>query len=384
MRAVPGAAYLLERAGTQEGRDTPVSELLLAIGALQQEGREALSLRLGRAALLVRERAPQLALRLAQIAVDRDELDVASEIVESEAAHDDADLAVLMLRADLLARRGDEKEALSTYERVLARSIDYPGARERLGRLQSGSRSSSRADATLLADGALAKGRYRIESELGRGGAGTIYLASDVRTDRRVALKVYHGRGPIERQRLIAEARTAVALRHPSIVRVLDVDDSSMTLTMEWLAAGSLKARLDDEEFSVDDAKAIAAGLVSALRHVHAAGFVHRDLKPSNVLLREDGSVVLTDFGLARRVGDVGTKGGPSQEGTLAYMAPEQRAGAAPTTAADVHALGATLRDVFARARGTVPAAVLLVSTACLRPTPEARPTLDEIDAALK
>lgn len=384
MPAVPGAAGMLERATLAEGKDMPESEVLLAIESLQREGREALALRLGRRALALRERAHKLASRLAHIAIDRDEHDVAYEILAERVRDSEADLPLLMLWGDVLTRRGDTREALLAYERVLARSIDYPGAKERIAALGAARGSASRVDATLLADGALARGRYRIEQEVGRGGAGSVYLATDIRTERNVALKVYHGRGPIERERLLAEARIAVALRSPSVVRVFDVDDSAMTIAMEWLESGSLKARLDDEEFSVDDALHIARGLVGAVRHVHKEGYVHRDIKPSNVLLRGKDEIVLTDFGLARRFGDATPGGVGAQEGTLAYMAPEQRAGAAADPCADVHALGATIREVFARARGKVPESVLAVSIACLRSAPETRPTLDELDAALR
>lgn len=194
----------------------------------------------------------------------------------------------------------------------------------------------------LAGDGALARGRYRIVRELGRGGAGTVFAAEDVQTTRTVALKIYHSvRSRPERERLLAEARVAASIEHPGVVRILDLDETLGSIAMELLARGSVKSVVA-EQSSPERLFGLARSFAEALAFVHAAGVVHRDLKPSNLLLRDDGRVVVTDFGVARRAGEVP----PEAEGTLAYMAPEQREAKPVSPRADVFSMGRILLEL--------------------------------------
>src|SRR5690606_5259396 len=138
----------------------------------------------------------------------------------------DAPLGAAMLAAEIAERAGDVERALVLYEKIVARDLDFPRARERVERLREAARGERDALAgmTLATEGALTRGRYRVESELGRGGAGTVFAAFDQHLERRIALKVYHGRGPVERERLVVEARVPASLEHPGVVRILDLD----------------------------------------------------------------------------------------------------------------------------------------------------------------
>jgi serine/threonine protein kinase len=145
---------------------------------------------------------------------------------------------------------------------------------------------------------------------------------------------------------------------------------------MEWVRGGSIRHVLRKGALPMERALRWLVSALDALEYVHRHGFVHRDLKPSNMLLREDDRVVLTDFGLAARIGHTpNVRGGG--EGTLAYMAPEQREAAHPS--ADVHALGATMREILSQATGDPDPALLELAAACTRRDPTARPALRDV-----
>ncbi len=381
------AARVLEDA-TRGDAAADAGALVAAVDALARRGRELEALRLGRRALLVHPQADVLAVRLAEIAAGRGDDALAAALLEPLLQGPASPLAALVLAGELAERRGDPREALAAYERALARDIDLPRARERAARLREGqSGARTREGATLLADGALARGRYRVLRELGRGGAGTVFAVRDTHTERVIALKLYLGRGPLERARLRGEACFAASLAHPGVVRIFDLDESLLAIAMEHVAEGSVRDALRRGSIPFQRAHRWLSSAADALSFVHAAGVVHRDLKPSNWLVRADDSVVLTDFGLARRIGEkpVAAEGAPQQgEGTLAYMPPEQHAGLAVAPSADVHALGATMRELLAATDGAVPAELRALAEACTSPAPDARPSLDAVRAALR
>jgi serine/threonine-protein kinase len=204
------------------------------------------------------------------------------------------------------------------------------------------------------------EGRYRIEAELGSGGAGTVYRAVHLKLGRMVAIKMLkpeYGGSPELRQRFEREARALAALSHPNIVAVTDSGTAGDTLylVMELLEGESLSERLKRGPLEPDEALAILGQLLLALSFVHERGLVHRDVKPGNVFLQNvpggGVQVRLLDFGLAKFIapeagGRVLTRAGQIF-GTPTYMAPEQVAGQEADVRADVYAAGIILFEML-------------------------------------
>ena len=197
-------------------------------------------------------------------------------------------------------------------------------------------------------------GRYRVESILGRGSAGTVYLARDPGLRRLVAVKTLTlgGAGGAElRERFLREAQAAGGLRHPNIVTVYDVGEDAGTpyIAMEYVEGADLEQVLqrDDPrpvEWTLDVLRQVCEGLA----HAHRNGIVHRDVKPANVLLTAADEVKIVDFGLARVPASTTTKSGRLL-GTVHYMAPEQVRGADVDRRADVFSVGAIAYELLAR-----------------------------------
>jgi serine/threonine-protein kinase len=198
--------------------------------------------------------------------------------------------------------------------------------------------------------------RYAFERELGRGGMATVFLATDLKHDRPVALKVLHPElaaslGPERFQR---EIRLAARLQHPHILTVLDSGEIAGRLwfTMPYVEGESLRERLRRErQLPVEDALRIAREAAQALTYAHEHGIVHRDIKPENLLLTRDGNTLVADFGIARALGGEGddrlTETGLAV-GTPAYMSPEQAAGDKGLDArTDVYSLAAVLYEML-------------------------------------
>ena len=199
------------------------------------------------------------------------------------------------------------------------------------------------------------EGRYRIERELGQGGMATVYLAEDLKHDRRVALKVLKPElaAVVGGERFLAEIRTTANLQHPGILPLFDSGeaDSFLYYVMPYVEGESLRDRLDREhQLPVDEAVRIATDVAGALEYAHEHGVVHRDVKPANILLVA-GRPVLSDFGIALAVGAAG--GGRLTEtglslGTPHYMSPEQATGDAHVgPATDLYALGCVLYEML-------------------------------------
>ncbi len=192
--------------------------------------------------------------------------------------------------------------------------------------------------------------QYRLERELGRGGMGVVFLATDTTLDRRVAVKVVHpelaSHESITR-RFLAEARTIARLRHPNIVAVHSAGsaDGLLYYVMDEVAGESLRQRLLREgRLSPAETARILSDLAAALDVAGRAGVVHRDVKPENVLLDEgSGRALLADFGIARAVAADPSGSSTGQGvavGTPVYMSPEQAAGEEIDTRSDLYALG--------------------------------------------
>jgi serine/threonine protein kinase len=193
---------------------------------------------------------------------------------------------------------------------------------------------------------------YELLGELGRGGMGVVYRARPARLNRLVALKVILTGGhaaAADRVRFLAEAEAVAALAHPNVVQVFEcgMHDGQPYLALEYCPGGSLADKLRGTPLPPRAAAALVEPLARAVQAAHGRGIVHRDLKPANVLLADDGTPKVTDFGLAKRVeGGAGLTQTGAILGTPSYMAPEQAAGSkAVGPAADVYALGAVLYE---------------------------------------
>ena len=308
-------------------------------------------------------------LLLAEYFQGRGEADVAARVLEASARRPgDGALRARLGLADLCIERGDRDAAARWLEELVACDLSYPGARERLRRLGEGARPGD-AGATLLAPDARAGiGRYVLMKELGRGGAGAVFLARDERLAREVAVKLHHGGGgrAARRARMRAEAEVAEAIRSARVVRLLDVRPEQGALVMEYCAGGSLRQAIARGPVPAEQARGWIRDVALALARVHEAGWVHRDLKPGNVLLRADGRAVVSDLGLARRAGERAD----AVEGTAGFTAPEARVGEAIAPGSDVYSFGAM---GLALGLGAHPAIDRLLQR-CLSAEPSDRP----------
>ena len=198
--------------------------------------------------------------------------------------------------------------------------------------------------------------RYRIERELGAGGMATVYLAHDVRHDRKVALKVLRPElsAILGAERFLAEIKTTANLQHPHILSLFDSGeaDGLVFYVMPYIEGESLRDRLvREKQLPVDEAVRIAREVADALDYAHSHGVVHRDIKPENILLH-GGHALVADFGIALAASrsDAGnrmTETGMSL-GTPHYMAPEQAMGEREITPkADLYALGCVLYEML-------------------------------------
>jgi len=197
--------------------------------------------------------------------------------------------------------------------------------------------------------------RYRIERELGQGGMATVYLAHDVRHDRKVALKVLRPElaAVIGAERFLAEIRTTANLQHPHILPLFDSGEANGFLfyVMPFVEGETVRDRLNREkQLPIGDGVRIAMEVAAALDYAHRHNVIHRDIKPENILIH-DGTALVADFGIALAASKAGgtrmTETGMSL-GTPHYMSPEQAMGEREITArADVYALGCVLYEML-------------------------------------
>src|SRR5262245_20540998 len=199
-------------------------------------------------------------------------------------------------------------------------------------------------------------GHYRLERELGQGGMATVYLAGDLRHDRRVALKVLRPElaAVIGASRFLQEIKTTANLQHPHILALHDSGevDGTVFYVMPYVDGESLRDRLiREKQLPVDEAVRIAVEVAGALEYAHQHKVIHRDIKPENILL-QGGHALVADFGIALAAAK--TEGGTRMTetgmslGTPHYMSPEQAMGEREITAkADVYALGCVLYEML-------------------------------------
>jgi serine/threonine-protein kinase len=196
--------------------------------------------------------------------------------------------------------------------------------------------------------------RYVLLDRIAQGGMGEIWRANDTLLERAVAVKVLLpalAGDSGSAGRFLAEARTMATVSHPAIVEVYDYGRSGALayLVMQFVNGESLREVLAREErLAADRTMEIVAQAATALHMAHGRGIVHRDVKPGNLLIRPDGQVVLTDFGIATLVNRARLTAADSVLGTPSYLAPEQLAGEEATAATDVYALGVVAYECLA------------------------------------
>ncbi|MGW2326537.1 protein kinase domain-containing protein [Streptomyces sp. NPDC001700] len=262
-------------------------------------------------------------------------------------------------------------------------------------------------------EGRLIAERYLLLDRLGRGGMGTVWRARDRVLEREVAVKELHvvSDGDEHHRRLrraVREARTIARVHHPHVVGVHDLIEfeDRLWITMELVDGPSLDRHLAAVgPLSPPRTAALGLQLLSALEAVHAVGALHRDIKPANILLRPDGSAVLTDFGIAALEGDDSLTSAGELLGSIGYMAPERLTADEIGPPSDLWALGATLSAIasgVAPFHRTTQAAALHAVTfaepnipdrvgplrpvveALLHKSPELRPSADAVRDALR
>ena len=195
--------------------------------------------------------------------------------------------------------------------------------------------------------------RYHVRSRIAHGGMATVYLATDTRLDREVALKVMHAdlaRDADFVDRFIGEAKSVARLSHQNIVAVFDQgsDGQYLYLAMEYVPGPTLRALLRERGWLPwQEALALMDPILSALAAAHQAGIVHRDVKPENVLITPDGRVKVVDFGLARASAAMGNTRAGTIIGSVNYIAPEQVTGAATDARTDVYSAGVMLFEML-------------------------------------
>ena len=195
--------------------------------------------------------------------------------------------------------------------------------------------------------------RYHVRSRIAHGGMATVYLATDTRLDREVALKVMHAdlaRDADFVGRFIGEAKSVAKLSHPNIVGVYDqgADGQYLYLAMEYVPGRTLRELLRERGWLPwQEALTVMDPVLAGLAAAHQAGIVHRDVKPENVLLATDGRVKVADFGLARATAAVGNTRAGMIIGSVNYIAPEQVTGAPSDARTDVYAAGVMLFEML-------------------------------------
>ncbi|NNH70696.1 serine/threonine protein kinase [Nocardia uniformis] len=258
-------------------------------------------------------------------------------------------------------------------------------------------------------------GRFELLEPLGSGGMGTVWRAYDLALHREVALKEVRatddgtaGSTGVQRKRVLREARALARIGHPNVVAIHHIVDSPATvhpwIVMELVRGRGLADQLALGPMEPARAAQIGRGVLAALRAAHAVGVLHRDIKPANVLLREDGSPVLTDFGIAAIDGLNGLTSTGSVVGSLDYVAPERLDGQEGHPASDLWSLGlllyvavegyhplrrdTTVGTLAAVLKGEVPpprraGALTALLQALLVTDPNRRPAAEQVDRML-
>ncbi len=237
--------------------------------------------------------------------------------------------------------------------------------------------------------------RYRLDSRIATGGMGEVWRATDSVLEREVAVKVLkseYADDPTFRSRFETEARNAAALHHPNVASVFDFGELPSSgdgappqpyLVMELVRGEPLSALLrGGERMPPDTAADLVAQAADGIAAAHRLGIVHRDVKPANLLVTPDGTVKITDFGIARAADAVALTQTGQVIGTPQYLSPEQAEGKSATEASDIYSLGVVLYECLAGRRPFDGASPIATALSHLRDTPPELP--DDVPAHLR
>ncbi len=295
-------------------------------------------------------------------------------------------------------RKRQFNKAVSALEQIMTTDKGYKDVAQRAEKLRvagetvifggRGGMKGGGADSTVLVDhgpGDLAKptlGRYEVMRELGKGAMGVVYLGKDPKINREVAIKTLRFEDEFDpadmkamKERFFREAESAGRLVHPNIVTIYDAgDDGDISyIAMELLNGTDLKDYVHrDKLLPMNEIMEDIARVADALDYAHTQGVVHRDIKPANIMRLKDGSIKVTDFGIARITSQSRTATGTVM-GTPSYMAPEQLAGKKVDGRADLFSLGVTLYELLT---GEKPFTGESVATLMYRIANEAHPPI--------
>ena len=267
-------------------------------------------------------------------------------------------------RADFLARLRDSKPQLAVAVESLIAAHERPDAFIDSPAYEAAAESIAQAQPVLVAGQVV--GHYQVVRPLGKGGMGEVYLASDTKLDRSVALKLlpltFTHRKELLR-RFIQEAKAASSLNHPNIITIHEIGETDGVhyIATEFIDGETLKQRMKQGRLEFSEVLDLSIQVASALDAAHAAGLVHRDIKPENIMLRLDGYVKVLDFGLAKLTEKSNQSKGSEVEtmvrghtkpgtvlGTVDYMSPEQARGKVLDKRTDVFSLGIVMYEMAA------------------------------------
>jgi serine/threonine-protein kinase len=265
-------------------------------------------------------------------------------------------------------RKRQFNKAAAVYEHIMTVDPKFKGIDERIAQLKAAADGAvfgvgmkkGGAEGTVILEGAAATtptlGRYEIVKELGRGAMGTVYLGKDPKINRMVAVKTVRFDDDVDaatakavKERFFREAESAGNLNHPNIIKIFDAgeDNDVSYIAMELLEGDDLKKHAcADNLLPLATALDYVIKTADALDYAHQQGIIHRDIKPANIMLLKDGTLRITDFGIARITASSKTQTG-TVLGTPSYMSPEQLAGKKVDGRSDLFSLGVVLYELL-------------------------------------
>lgn len=263
-------------------------------------------------------------------------------------------------------RKRQFNKAAAVYEHIMTIDPGYKGILDKVKQLKAAAdgavfgMNKNAAEGTVMMEGSAAAkptlGRYEIVKELGRGAMGTVYLGKDPKINRLVAIKTLRFDGDTDeatlktiKERFFREAESAGSLNHPNIIKIFDAgeDNELSYIAMELLEGDDLKKFTDKNNLlPLQTVCAYIARIADGLDYAHRLGVIHRDIKPANIMLLKDGTLRITDFGIARIAASSKTQTG-TVLGTPSYMSPEQLAGKKVDGRSDLFSLGVMFYELL-------------------------------------